>query len=416
MGDAVRGLRLFAVVTAVLVWAVQARAADPTPEELKQKFQETISASRMVLAFKNGRLSGAGAEFLKARAGEAQFVLIGEEHGVATIADTVRAWFADLAPVGYRHFAIEVDPYMTAKVEALLRSGGTTALGQFLNTDDRKFSLPFYSWSAEAALAEAAVKANADSTPALWGLDQAFIGAAPVLFNDVATQASNAEARALAASLAGRAKGNLQFLGEVDVAELQKLRALLGDDKDRDLARLMDDIILSARIYQPFVTGQGLSVYAANLERENLMKRTFVARYREAERRDGKRPHVMFKFGGTHMMRGLSSTHVPTLATFVGDFALHEGVGAFNVMVLCGPGTKSGDLMGNAGPCEFDLATAFPDLVAHVDAMQPTLFDLRGWKDKPRRWEHLSAEARELIWAYDALLFVPNGKPAVFLK
>lgn len=408
--------KVLAVIAAGLMLAAPAIAADPTPEELKEKFQEAIAASKFALEFKGGRLSGGGAEFLKARAGEVQFVLIGEEHGVATIADTVRALFVDLNPIGYRHFAIEVDPYMTAKMEALLRSGGTKALGKYLNSEDRRFAVPFYNWSAEAALAEAAVKANADSTPALWGLDQAFIGAASVLLNDVATQSSNAEARAVAGSLAGQAKGNLEFLGRVDVAELQKLHALLSDAKDQALARLVNDMILSARIYQPFVTGEGLSVYAANLERENLMKRTFVERYREAERRDGKRPKVMFKFGGTHMMRGLSSTHVPSLANFVGDFALHEGVGAFNVMVLCGPGTKAGDLMGNAAPCEIDLAAALPDLAAHVDAKKPTLFDLRIWKDRPRRWQHLSAEMREMIWAYDAFLIVPDGKPASALK
>jgi hypothetical protein len=116
------------------------------------------------------------------------------------------------------------------------------------------------------------------------------------------------------------------------------------------------------------------------------------------------------------MMRGLSSTHVPTLANFVGDFALHEGVGSFNVMVLCGPGTKAGDLMGNTAPCDIDLATALPDLSTHLDLKKPVLFDLRSWKDRPRRWQHLSAEMRELIWAYDAILIVPGGKPASALK
>jgi hypothetical protein len=411
-----RGLGIFGFVVAAMLMAAPVRAADPTPEELKQKFQETLSASRLSIEIKGGRLSGAGAEFLMARARESRFFLIGEEHGVATIADTVRMLFADLNPIGYRHFAIEVDPYMTAKMEALLRSGGTKALTTFLHSDDRKFSVPFYSWSAEAALTEAVVRANAQSTPALWGLDQVFIGASSVLLNDVATGASTAEARALAATLAGQAKGNLEFLGKVDLAELQKLRELLVDAADRNLAQLMDDIILSARIYQPFVTGEGLSVYAANLERESLMKRTFLARYREAEKREGTPPHVLFKFGAFHMMRGLSGTHVPSLGNFVADFAQSEGASTFHLLVLCGPGTRAGDFMGNEAACDFDLAKDLPDLVAQVDAKSPTMFDLRSWKDKPRRWAHLSEDMRAAIWAYDAILFVPNGKPAAFLK
>jgi hypothetical protein len=64
----------------------------------------------------------------------------------------------------------------------------------------------------------------------------------------------------------------------------------------------------------------------------------------------------------------------------------------------------------------FSVATSFPDLVGHVDAKAPTLFDLRAWKDKPRRWAHLAPDVREMIWAYDAILFVPNGTPAKALK
>ena len=341
-----------------------------------------------------------------------QFVLIGEEHGVATIADTVRAMLGSFSDAGYRHFAIEVDPYTTAKVEGLLRSGGAKALAGFLSSDERKFAVPFYNWSSEAALAHAFVLANGASSPALWGLDQLFIGAAAVHLNDIAAGASSAEARAAAAALAVQAKGSLDFLGKVDLTALSKLRDLLSPAADRAFAQLVDDMILSARIYQPFVgVDGGFSVYAANLERENLMKRTFLQRYRSAGT-----PKVLFKFGAYHMMRGLSGTHVPSLGNFVADLALAEGKSSFHMLILCGPGTMAGDLMGNSAACDFDIAKDMPDLAGQVDAKVLTLFDLSRWKDKPRRWEHLPANVREMIWAYDALLFVPNGKPAKALK
>jgi hypothetical protein len=171
-------------------------------------------------------------------------------------------------------------------------------------------------------------------------------------------------------------------------------------------------MILSARIYQPFVgVTTGFSGYAANLERENYMKRTFVARYRAAGT-----PKVFFKFGASHMMRGLSYTHVPSLTSFVHELAIGEGKNAFNVLVLCGPGTKAGDIMGNVAPCQIDLAKDLADLVPQVDAKKMTLFDLGPWKDRPRRWEHLPEGTRAMIWAYDAVLFVPNGTPAKPLK
>lgn len=402
----------FVAFASVVLAATVASAAEPTLDELKQKFQETLSQSRMTLDVKGGKLVGPGADALRARMAASQFVLIGEEHGVATIADTVRAMVPDLAQAGYRYFAIETDPYIAARLEAKLRAGGTKDVAKFLNEDGNRFAIPFYNWSAEAALADAAVKANANSKPALWGLDQVFIGASVALFNDIATQASNAEAKAMAAALAGRAKGNLEFLGKIDIGELKTLRTLLGADQDRPLAQLVDDMILSVRIYQPFVgVTTGLSGYAANFERETLMQRTFLQRYREAGG-----PKVFFKFGSNHMMRGLSSTHVPSLGNFVADLAASEGKRAFHLLVLCGPGTKSGDLMGNSGPCSIDLAKDLPDLVSQVDAKQLTLFDLASWKDKPRRWAHLSEDVRAMIWAFDAVLFVPNGTPAKALN
>jgi hypothetical protein len=395
------GLWRCLAVVAVWMCAGAAFAAEPTPAELKAKFQETIAASRLSIEVKGGRLSGPGAEFLKARAAAAQFFLIGEEHGVATIADTMRALFADLHDAGYGHFAIEADAYMTDKLEKVLRKGGTKGLAKFISAEEAKFAVPFYSWSAEAELADAVVRANGGATPALWGLDQVFIGAYGLLLRDIETNSV----------FANQAKGDLGFLGKVDVAVFESLRALLNGAGDEGLARMVDDMILSAKIYAPFIGRDGLSVYAANLERENFMKRQFLSHYVQAEK-----PKVFFKFGAYHMSRGLSGTHVPSLANFVADYAQAEGVKAFNVLVLCGPGSKAGDFQGGENECDMTVEKDFPDLVGKVDAKQPTLFDLAPWKDEPQRWAHLGEEVRHTLWAYDAVLFVPNGKPAKFLK
>lgn len=391
-------------------------AAGSVPVNHARLFQETLTASRMPLEIRDGRLSGPGAAFLESRAAESQFVLVGEEHGVADIAATVQALLAGIGPLGYRHLAIEVDPWMTAKLEAMLRQGGTAAVAAYLSSDATRLSLPFYNWSSEAALAHSAVRAGGDATPVLWGLDQVFIGAAGPLLADIAAGAANAKARELAGSLATRATGNMEFLGAVELRELQELQALLGDERDRHWAQLAADLHASARIYQPFVTGKGQSAFAANLERETLMKNTFLARLREAQAGGAPMPKVLFKFGANHMYRGLSPTHVPSLGSFVADFALAHGKSAFSLLVLCGPGTRAGDFSGNEVDCEIDVTRDFPDLVAHVDAQVPTLFDLRAWKDRPRRWAHLAPEVREMIRAFDALLFVPDGKPARALR
>ena len=92
-------------LASMIAASVAAQAQDP-----RQSFGATVDASRQVLSIDgNGRAAGPAADFLLARAHESRFVLVGEEHGVATIADTVQAIARSLQQADYRHFAIEAD-------------------------------------------------------------------------------------------------------------------------------------------------------------------------------------------------------------------------------------------------------------------------------------------------------------------
>lgn len=400
----------FLAVASALLSASSALAAGPD-EELKKKFQETILASRLVVEVRDGSLKGAGGALLQQRAASADFVLIGEEHGVATIADSVRFLFSDIAPLGYRHFAIETDPYMAQRLEMQLRAGGVKGLARFLRHEEARLSLPFYSWSAEAQLAESVVRRSEGGETVLWGLDQVFIGAVGLLLRDVAQQSKLPEAKSIAGTLADKAKGDLEFLGKVDLKQLETLKGLLSVGGEANLAQLVADMIVSAGIYAPFVGREGMSVYQANLQREQLMKSTFMSHYLK-----NGRPKVVFKFGANHLTRGLSPVNVPSLSSFVHEFALTEGKMVFSLLILCGPGTKAGGFQGEISTCDMDVTKEIPEIASHLDPMQPTLFDLAGWKGRPKRWEHLSEAMRRLLWGYDAVMIIPNGKPAQALK
>lgn len=382
--------------------------AEATKLDPALAFPETIASSRMVLITEGGSASGAAARFLSNAATRSHFFLIGEEHGVATIADTVRALLPLLRGAGYGHFAVEADPYAARLVEDRLRQGGVQALAAFLHEDDHATTLPFFNWAPEAALADAFLAgAVADPRGNLWGLDQVFIGAYGLMLERIAREASDPATRQIAASMTARAKGNLEFLGQTDPTQFDRVRQGLSATEDAALLALTDDMILSRRIYAPFIGQPGLSAYAANRTREDLMKKNFLARYAATGR-----PKVLFKFGSNHMVRGLSPTHVPSLGNFVADLAFAEDKEAFNLLMLCGPGTEAGDFMGNVATCELDVAKLMPEVAAALDAEHPTLFDLALWKDNPRQWKHLAVDIRDLLWAYDALLVVPNGKPA----
>lgn len=398
----------------------QAPAPTPPPAGAQGVAPETllpalVEHTRHVGGVENGRLTGDAAEFLRVLSADAQFVLIGEDHGNAGIAQFVEAYWRDLNASGYRYAAIETDPWIANALERELRAGGVEAWRTYLTTRGSATAAPFFTWAPEADLALTITQTTpAGGEPNLWGLDQVFIGATYWFLNDIAQGARDPQARTLAAALATEAQGSLDFLARVETARLTELRAALNGRRDRDYAALVDAMIASQAIYRPF-TGGGGEPYLANAARENLMKRLFLERYRAAERADRAPPRVMFKFGSNHMYRGATPTHVQGLGGFVSEFAVQNGTSALAVYVGCGPGGVVGTFDNPNVPCALGFNENWSFLAPYVDPTQVTVFDLRAWKLRPRRWQHLSADMRQLIDTYDVLVFPPAAPASQFL-
>ena len=417
-------LALAITLSVFLSGAAWAQDYPPTPPPAAQLPQGAspsdllpalIEHSRRTARIENGRLTGDGAVFLRALGGQSQFVLIGEEHGNAGIAEFATAYWRDLSEEGYAYHAIETDPWIAERLERALRAGGVEAWTRYLQENGDVATAPFMTWAAEADLAAAAVASSgARRTPTLWGLDQTFIGASNLFLRDIAANARDPEARRIATVLAEQARGNLSWLGTSSPQQLADLRARLNGRRDARYAELVDAMIVSQRIYQPF-TGAGGEAYLANLERETLMKRLFLENYRAAERADGAPPRVMFKFGASHMYRGASQTHVPGLGGFVSEFAVQNGTSALSLYVACGPGGRTASLQGPAGTCDDGFAQRFGYLAPYISADEITVIDLRPWRMRPGRWAHLPAQAQQLIDSFDVLVVVPNGAPSEFL-
>jgi len=387
-----------------------AAAAATAPTKLDTLIQTTT----LRLDVGDEALSGPGAEWLAAHARESRFVLLGEEHGSAGIARFARGLARLVGREGYRYTAVETDPLIAAEIEIALRKGGPDALKAWIQEDGHALAVPFYSWKEEAEFLDAALE-NHPTGPSAWGLDQAFIGAAYVWLEQIQSFARTPKAKAEAARLAGAAKADvMKFLGTVEIAELEALRDALVAPEEAEGRRLASLLVQSRRIYGPFVQGGG-SVYAANLERETMMKTLLVDDMRAAESRDGAPPKALFKFGANHMTRGLSSTHVPSLASFVTETAVARGERAFSVLVVCGPGSSVSDFMGKTYPTDDDFAEHYGFLAGHVANPGATLIDLGPWKDRPRTWKELPPGTADLIWAYDALVVVSGAEPATFL-
>lgn len=373
-----------------------------------------IEHSRHNAAIADGRLVGEGAAFLREMGRNAHFVLIGEDHGYAGIAEFAAAYWRDLNAFGYRYAALEIDPYVAADIERELRAGGSEAWARYLVGRGGAAGAPFVSWASEANLAAEVVNSSrVRRGPTIWGLDQVFIGSAPWLLRDVSVGARNRQARALAAALAeeGASSEDPSWFGRIDGSRLIDLRAALSGGADARWAERVDALMVSHRIYQPFTAGRG-EAYLANEERETLMKSLFLERHEAALRADRAPPRVMLKFGSYHMMRGATPTHVQGLGGFVTEFAVARGQRAVSILALCGPGGAIARHEAAPLPCDQLYAGPLSFLADHVSREEIAVFDLRVWRLRPERWEHLPGAIKRLIDSYDVAVVVPGRSAA----
>lgn len=405
------GLKRRLVIAAMAATLPAMPAAAATETQLDTLIRRTSHR----IELRDGSLAGPGAEWLAARTAGARFVMLAEDHGNAGIARFAGGLARQLGETGPLYAAVEVDPLIATELDAMLREGDLTALRAFLQRDGHALSVPFFNWAEEAEFLREALRHGPAGAQSVWGLDQAFIGASYVWLERIASLAKTPAARAQAEGLAARAKADIMsFLGTVDVAELEGLRDALADPAEAPAQRLAGLLARSARIYGPFVRGGG-SIFAANLDRETLMKELFREHAEAATERDGAPPRVLFKFGANHLMRGLSHTHVPSLGNFLYEWAGVSGDSVFSVLAVLGPGSEVVDFMGRTTLADESFGRSHGFLLPHVSEPGMTLIDLGPWKDLPRRWADLPPETRDLIWAFDALLVVSGAGPATFV-
>jgi hypothetical protein len=302
-------------------------------------------------------------------------------------------------------------------MERALRAGGPDAWRSFIADRGGAVAAPFYTWRGEVEWVHAVVaRSSARRAPALWGVDQVFIGAAPWLMREVATDARSAEARAIASSLLKNSEGNLNWLVQVDPAQLQQLRGLLGGRHDADFAALIDAMIVSQRIYRPF-TGGGGEIYLANDEREHLMRTLFRENYARTEAADRTPPRVMMKLGASHAYRGASTTQVQGFGGFVSEFGNERGKRTTTVLVLCPRAGRTSSHGGATASCADDEYTRnWAFIEPHLEAGALTVFDLRTWRLRPRRLQTLPADVQRAVLSFDVLVVVPPAPGAQLLE
>jgi len=367
------------------------------------------------LTVTDGALAGPGAAMLREEAQRARFFLLGEQHATAEIAELAAALYRTVAPHGYGHAAIEVGPVAARRLETLLRDDDPEALAGYFAEGTSLFTIPFFFFREEAAFARVVVEQSPAPSPVLWGIDQEFIAGAPLVLDRLADLATSEEERTAVAAAREAVAANPMFLGAAADGEIAALTAAFAGAESPEARDLAEQVLATHRIYAPF-TGRGGGVWAANHERERLMKRLFLRHYREVRERDGQVPRVFVKLGANHLFRGLSPTHVLSLGTFLYELAVAEGVEAYTLHVDCRGGEAMDIQAGGPAPCASYFLGPDSVLTGALPADRTVLVDLRALRNEHEILELFDDTSRDLVWSFDGYVSIPDTRPATLFE
>jgi hypothetical protein len=413
--------------SALITWTATTPPLPAQQAGADSVLRQALLTHRHAVTLEGGRLSGPGGELLLTAGRQAQFTLIGEEHGVAEIPVLTSALFRALVPHGYRYLAIETgDALATALDSVARRPSPLDALTRFFH--EHWPGAPFFALRPEAQLLADAVTAS-PARPVLWGLDYDIMADRYALARLEALARTAAERQAVgrlrhvADSLLRRAMAErnpgliMMFGGPMEpVAALRTAFApAAGSPADRIIAELEQTLTIN----QYWMTGQG---YRSNEARANWNKRQFGRMLREATAADGTMPRVMLKFGGYHMMRGRTTTDVYDLGSLASELADAAGAQSFHVMVVGGAGTERAVadptvMEYRAVPAGVQREAWAAPLFELADPARWTLYDLRPLRPllAANRLGPVAERMARTIWAFDAYIVLSGSTPSIML-
>lgn len=392
-------------------------------QEAKEKFLEQMNKSKYALTLANGKVLGLGMNTLSDAMADAQFVLIGEDHGIAEIPQFMGSVFEMLAPRGFHTLAIETGPYVTGALHKFAsKPDGAAQMSEFV----KKYPFPvaFYNWQEEFAFLQRCARAEKDGKISLWGLDQELMGSSGYLLAQISEEKLGPDAKAMAdrmvkeeeAAYAAASKtgdpGRLFMMTAKD-ADLKAFGDLLKTQGTAAAQEMLASLEESREIYKKFMANEG---YASNRERAQLMKQNFKTRYLAASDPEPL-PKVMFKFGGYHMYRGLNSLHSSEIGNMVAELAEWNGTKSVHILIFGVKGEEAA-FAGIGKPSavapldlKADTRGDFGFLAPMLDNMLKdswTMYDLRALRAHFGSYGAVSGEIERMIFGYDFLVLIPN--------
>jgi hypothetical protein len=283
------------------------------------------------LEIRDGKLTGAGAELIRAQLPTAQFILWGEEHGFADSPIVLRALAREARPFGFRRHVVEVGPISTQMIADTLARDGLPGLHKLVH--EVPLGIPFLSLKDDAELATDFLGQDEKGTPYLEGIDQEFIGSSQYHLQRLKAIAPNAEARAAAEKLleeetkaAATAAQDKFLLTRFHDADFDALAAQFKGTAEAE--KIIAELKESAAIYQLWMSGHN---YENNARRARLLAKNFLAAYAKPTDPPAK---FVFKMGLEHVALGTTTVNTVDIGTLATSIARTNNRTALRIAFL----------------------------------------------------------------------------------
>lgn len=279
-----------------------ARAAQSPQTGPNQSAPDEAARSVHAITVSGNEFAGPGVEWIVAEANDAQFVMFGEQHGVAAIPRFVAHLYGRLHPAGFDHLALEMGPWIASQL-----STGT------MEETVRRYPYAIaFDFNAELGLLRAAKRLAAPhSGQRIWGLDQMFTAIHP--FERLQSLAPDAGSRRLARGLQLKATvkaGNYLRQGHYD--DIALLRTAFAPAAGSEAAQIIEAADRSMAIYTRYRAGQ---IDESVQMRETYMTELLTEQYDAAVTPEVPLPRAVFKMGGATSWKALVRTACPRSAT-----------------------------------------------------------------------------------------------------
>lgn len=378
-----------------------------------------LEGARSDLRIEAGELAGPGAARLGEAAADAQFVLLGEDHGLAEIPAFATALHRVLQPAGFDTLAIETGPRAASEVERILGLPERRARFQaFLS--EYPFALAFYDLAEELAFLESAADRSGPHFR-LIGFDQELMGAGKLLLRQARALARGAataarldallEAEAQAYARAARSGNPAElFLMTAPRAELEGVRDALAAESAA-AARPLDALLASRAIYELHSTDG----YRSNLDRAALMRENLRAAL------PGVWPKLLVKAGAFHAYKGINPLGSREIGNFLAEIAELTGGRSLHLLVVGAAGEQARFAGIGRPPAVAPIEVAAPG--SPLAALAPllevaarhepwSLFDLRPLRPRLLRAEPRDPELERIVFGFDFALVFPRATAA----